>query len=258
MTRSPLRDITQPVTSDVAGWGDNDEVPELTPLVPTERASLAWWQKADAGVTNAAGACSNWADQSGRGVILTQGTGANRPLISTINGNISLLGDGVNDVLRDSSSALDLSAGYTYAAVITPTIVTGTNANAFRGRLVDNTNQFSLVRNTTGLTAFQEGGAAADLNLVCAGVMAVDTTIYAIVRVAPGGPSDMITSNGGSATGTGPATLTNAITDLMAFANVTTLLWTGHIHEILLFEEVFSDELRDRLELYLEDRWVVS
>jgi len=67
-----------------------------TPL--TILGSLAWWVRADLGITTGTGV-SAWADQSGNGVNFTQGTGASQPTLvaGAINGQPAVQFDGVDD-----------------------------------------------------------------------------------------------------------------------------------------------------------------
>jgi len=86
--------------------------------LPTTNLLAAY--DARVGVTNVSGACSAWADQSGNGFHGTQGTAANRPLISSTGGFASLLFDGGNDSI--DVSTLSATAGTkTLYAVVNPT-----------------------------------------------------------------------------------------------------------------------------------------
>jgi hypothetical protein len=69
-----------------------------TPL--TILGSAAWWVRADLGITIGTGV-SAWADQSGNGADFSQGTGSAQPTFSAsaVNGQPSVIGDGVNDRL---------------------------------------------------------------------------------------------------------------------------------------------------------------
>lgn len=70
----------------------------VTPL--TILGSLAWWVRADLGITLGTGVAA-WADQSGNGADFVQVTGANQPAltVAAINGRDAVTGDGVNDRL---------------------------------------------------------------------------------------------------------------------------------------------------------------
>jgi hypothetical protein len=76
-------------------WG----IVETTPL--NILGSLAWWLRADQGITLATGV-SQWSDLSGNGVTFSQGTGTNQPsfVSNAINGRPAVRGDGVNDLLN--------------------------------------------------------------------------------------------------------------------------------------------------------------
>lgn len=70
---------------------------------PRQVPNLAAWYVAGVGQTNVSGACSAWADQSGNGRTLSQGTAANRPAIQT---DGSLLFDGTNDYMETATFAV--------------------------------------------------------------------------------------------------------------------------------------------------------
>lgn len=78
--------------------GDPVAAAPTTPL--TILGSLAWWVRADLGITLGTGV-SAWADQSGNGVNPSQGTGAAQPslIAGAINGQPAVRGDGVDDLL---------------------------------------------------------------------------------------------------------------------------------------------------------------
>jgi hypothetical protein len=75
-------------------WRIQDTTPQ------TILGGLAWWLRADKGITIATGV-SQWNDLSGNGVNFTQATAANQPTFvsNAINGCPAVRGDGVNDLL---------------------------------------------------------------------------------------------------------------------------------------------------------------
>lgn len=110
------------ITNNVVG---TPTAPALT--LPTTNLIAAW--DARSGVTDIAGVCSAWADQSGNGFNATQGTAGNRPTISTADGYPSLHFDGAGDHLSVSLSAV--------AGVKTVYSVIKSDGTAARGALLD-------------------------------------------------------------------------------------------------------------------------
>lgn len=73
---------------------------------PKSLSGLVIWLRADLGITLNSGNVSSWADQSGNGNNLTQGTASQQPLFvaSGSKGKPYVKSDGVNDVLASSGS----------------------------------------------------------------------------------------------------------------------------------------------------------
>lgn len=71
-------------------------LPAVSVFSPSDLPNLEAWYKADAGITTVSSAVSVWADQSGNGRDMTQGTAANRPAYGseTLNGIDVLTFDG--------------------------------------------------------------------------------------------------------------------------------------------------------------------
>lgn len=87
-----------PVTGSRYGSHPEGGAAPVTPL--TILGSLAWWVRADLGVSIATGV-NIWADQSGNAVNFVEGIGTAQPALlpSDIDGNPAVLGDGSNDKL---------------------------------------------------------------------------------------------------------------------------------------------------------------
>ncbi len=102
--------------------------PVAAAWTPASIPNLVAWYKADAGVTDAGGgAVSLWADQSGAGNDVAQGTGTFRPITGTrtINGLNVIDFDGSNDFLgRATYTQGTLSQPITLLAVHAPDATT--------------------------------------------------------------------------------------------------------------------------------------
>lgn len=125
--------------------------PPVTPL--TILGSLAWWVRADLGITTGTGV-SAWADQSGNGVDFTQGTGSAQPALvaGTINGQPAVSFDGIDDWL--SAAYVPPAPPMWYWLVFRPvTIVNGLTTFASGGgrhRLAHSTvNRLAMVNITS-------------------------------------------------------------------------------------------------------------
>lgn len=70
----------------------------------------AWWQW-KTGITTVSGNVSAWADQSGSGHTLSQGTGTRRPAYNSSTGLVTP--DGTDDYLRSSTSVNEANAEFT-------------------------------------------------------------------------------------------------------------------------------------------------
>jgi hypothetical protein len=81
---------------------------------------LALWLRADRGVTESNGTVSLWADQSGAHMDATQDQASLKPtLVSNgINGQPSILFDGVDDALQVAQGFSDFSAGVSFFTVV--------------------------------------------------------------------------------------------------------------------------------------------
>lgn len=96
---------------------------ELGPLwTPANLAvAPALWLSADTGVTQAAGAVSNWDDQSANNYQFAQATAANQPAYSATGFNgthPAITADGTNDFLRSSTNFAPIAAGFVLFIVL--------------------------------------------------------------------------------------------------------------------------------------------
>jgi hypothetical protein len=81
--------------------------PTPTGFDPRRIAGLAgWWDSTDNSTITTSTGVSSWADKSGNGYTLTQGTGANQPTLSTINGKQAFDYNGSSQFLSSTAAGL--------------------------------------------------------------------------------------------------------------------------------------------------------
>lgn len=97
-------------------------------------ANLLQWVKGDAGVTQAGGFVSVWADQSGNGNDLVQATGANQP---TYDGGATINIEGIPAISFDSGNQELTAFGLVIPDPSSVFIVYKRNSTGANGRLVD-------------------------------------------------------------------------------------------------------------------------
>jgi hypothetical protein len=216
--------------------------------VPTTDLAGQWI--ADAGVTLTSGKVSTWADQSGAGIDLTQGTAANRPVVSAavLNGRDVLEFDG-GDVLR--SALMAHPVGTMLCAV---TRVTGggypqvlalvdDSERVFQFRYEDASTLGALSLNTTAPVTAQ------DTTAVTASAWTVVTMVRRTtgIEVYADGVSDGATLNSGGAPDAGTSErFCVGATAGGSFGLV------GQIAELLRYT---SETAREDAEAYLTTAW---
>jgi PKD repeat protein len=89
------------------------------PVGLVARSGLKLWLKADAGITTEGGLVSSWADQSGAGNTVVQGTSTYRPSLAenTLNGHPSVRFSGGNQSLQSTSLVLTGGTAFSTFAV---------------------------------------------------------------------------------------------------------------------------------------------
>ena len=97
-------------------------------------ANLLQWVKGDAGVTQAGGFVSVWADQSGNGNDLVQATGANQP---TYDAGATIQIEGIPAISFDSGNQELTAFGLSIPDVSSVFVVYKRNTTGANGRLVD-------------------------------------------------------------------------------------------------------------------------
>lgn len=228
-------------------------------FLPTDIAGLElWFDAQDSGsITETSGEVSQWDDGSTAGNDVVQGTGANQPNTSAINGNDSLFFDGTDERLRDASPTIVSPPG-TLAVVFTPTSVAAGVSDAVRLRNGFDV-VFKLTRNGDDLEAHEgQGGAATVMSI--ANNLAANETRWAIARFrnSGDGTSDVKTDEGDTASASVAAAIAD-IDDVNIGANASgSDPWLGHIHEVIYWNRFLTDGERDQVDAYLDAKWSLS
>lgn len=249
--------------------GSYSGVTALSPTVaavvafePTDLSDLELWLDAsDAStITESSGVVSAWDDLSTNGKDLDQGTSGNRPSTSTVNSNDSIDFDGSNDHLDDTGASPSLTGDqFTLAVVFTPTSVTGDNNQFVHCRSAGFADVIRAGRDGDDLVVTIGSGVPPNsLTMTIANILAVDETRWVIIRCDEAATSDLLTDEGDTATGTGPTTIAVQTRVSVGGRDNAAQLWTGHVHEVIYYNQVLSSGDRDDLEAYLDGKWTLS
>lgn len=101
-------------------WGNSFQFRQL--WTPAQITTALWLDASDAStITTVSGAVSQWNDKSGNARNVTQGTAANRPVVTTagLGGKDVITFDGIDDVLTTTLST-GLSSSFSVFAVVIP------------------------------------------------------------------------------------------------------------------------------------------
>lgn len=229
--------------------------------IPNE---VFFWDASDASSITEDGVPSvtAWNDQLAGNIDLSSGSG---PIKSTINGNASILCDGVNDRLTENPLAVPMTiTEFTLLVITTPTTVTGTGADLFKMRLGFN-DELTLRRNNAGVNGFRNALTGTDMNLsapASPAVFTVGSTTYLLYRVrASSAGLSTIRHLLGEFSGSGPAEVTTTIDNISVGANANgSNAYGGHFHEIRGWSRFLTDDEARSVALYAESsgKWTMG
>ena len=240
--------------------GATVEEPTVRLWVPSDIADLHLHLDAqDAGsITDTAGEVSQWDDLSASGIDISQATAAQQPNTSTANGNDSIQFDG-GDRLLATGLGDDLDPDdMTFITVITPDDAAGNEDYAGFYNVGNFTRQG--IRKTGSTVQLFIFGTASSTTPILLGAVA-GVTRWQIFRAesATNGGTDALDSSGITATNAGTDTALGGVTQFSLGATPTgATAYSGHIHEVIVYDRRVTDEERDLLEGYLNGRWTLS
>lgn len=219
--------------------------------------NLELWLRADAGVTEASGDVSSWADQSLSGINATQATGASQPDYSAnaLNFNPGLLFDGTDDFLN---TTLDLSAGTmpdvtVFAVYRTMAAAAGAPWGEYDG------SQDRLIWNSAGESGDVGSGAAYE---AAAGLFATDAVLISTVEYDEDAASgSFVHANGGQllafTANHDPGTSNTFEIGALGDDGVTGV-FNGYIYEVIVHSQLHSAQDRNQVESYLAVKYGVT
>jgi PKD repeat protein len=224
---------------------------------PLPAAALRLWLKADAGVTkDGSNLVSNWADRSGNGFDVGQGTAAKQPLLvaGACNGLPAIRFDGTDDYLQ-TAAAVNLVQGtakYTMFVVTKPGATQKSCAdivdyshsgsvNFVMQQNVDATNQFGFINwQTLSSTAYQVFTDVYDNNISYTsylnGINGVQSTSFSAISW------------------TEPSFFSVGSKSLEAFARQ----FNGDVAEVIVYNTPLSDTDRRKVEDYLIGKYGIA
>lgn len=232
------------------------------PFTPDSIANLQGWFDAQDDATIIDGIppdVQSWNDKSSQAHMATQGTAAERPHESSVNSNASLLFDGVDDVLRDNSAGDIVSPPMTIGIVVTPTSIASGTGDVLRLRF-GSTSVFRFRKRNTTDMSLSEGSGGATTDITISAVLAVSETRWFIGRARNSGDglSDILDDQDNSSTASLAAAISD-VDDLLIGANADgSNAFTGHIHEIVIYNRFITDTERTSLGNYFNGKWTIS
>lgn len=239
-------------------WNRSSEKALLSTPKDVGGGTIKFWVRSDLGITLNGSTVSSWADQSGNGFNVTQGTAANQPtfVASAQNGLPTVRGNGTSTILASATGANFFGSGaYTVFGVWKST------AGA--------ASQFFLENGTGNLgNGIEIGTSATSLRTdTHAGVVAHDDAaistnveIWTASRAAASAPTLRVNGSSQSLTNSGNTTLVDpgATCKIALFGSTFPTAWlAGDIYEVICYAKALSASEISRVENYLNKRYGV-
>lgn len=236
--------------------------------VPPVSSNLLLWLRSDVGVTTSSGAVTAWADQSGNSNNATQGTGANRPTLTTSNANSGILPSitfNGSQYLSLPTDFANLSAGASVFAILKPSSSSATGVPFVCG---NTSNSDALIAKTVGTNAAMYAYNSSTSSNVTTSSNPISTSNYQLLET-------VFTPGASAGTGVGKvyvngaleATATNLVQNLNNTSRSSNQVgagiglseyFGGEICEILVYSSPVTDTHRHALESYFLSKYNVG
>jgi len=235
---------------EVEEWNTNTTV-----ATPTDVSGIRLWLKSDAGITtNASGDVTTWADQSGQGNNVSQGTAAYQPdyVVNAINGKPAIRFDGSDDRLYHSngSGQFDFNDA-TVFVVVSPRFTTDTVNQGIWGVRDGGITRMSCHFNHehTKLLLWN-GGSTTENNYT------FETNEYEIVHTSWSGNNNKSyvdgTQIGSGTVGWGSS---SKKTFNLGYSGGSDEYLQGDIVEIIIYNRTLTTDEQNRIGYYLADKY---
>ena len=245
-----------------------DYVSYLT-SVPQTSSNLLLWLRSDVGVTTSSGAVTAWADQSGNSNNATQGTGANRPTLTTgaVNSGVlpAISFNGSSHYLTLPTDFSNLTSGCSTFAIVKPSSGSATGVPFVCG---NTSNSDALIVKTVGTNAAMYAYNSSTSSNVTTSSNPISTSNYQLLET-------VFTPGASAGTGVGKvyvngnleATATNLVQNLNNTSRASNQIgagiglseyFGGDICEILVYSNPVSDTLRHSLESYFLSKYGIG
>ena len=220
-------------------------------------SSLKLWLDSDLGITLNGSNVSAWADQSGNGNHVTQGTAGSQPAYTTnaVNGHAELNFDGADDRLSGPAISAVLSAAAWTVWIVALTDAIGTNSATpyLNDGLMSDAGQFwgLHLRNDTPTARIYNFDGTADSDSTTYAIGA-----YSILRARQNGTTIFV-KNGAAAESAGVASgaLTNLTNALVIGGPTAGVSFDGKIANVIATNAVTSAAQHTAIDAYLALRY---
>lgn len=216
-----------------------------TVFSPTNIAGLKVWLKADSLVLSDNDPVSSWADQSGNGNNVAQGTGGFQPLYKTNiqNGLPIVRFDGTDDVLAGTFTI-------TYGSIFTvANFNSGGNFPSYNGLIVTQAG-------ANDSEDYFNGDGSGTTNLYATGATPFGNTTIWVNGVQTINFSPLATIKCLSGTDPTPASKTSL--NVGNNPGAAGRFWNGDVAEVIVYDTALSTTDRQRVEAYLSSKWALG
>ena len=202
-------------------------------FLPSDESGLVFWPRYNQGITEEGAGASVWADASGNGNDVLQGTDANRPLIEP---DGTILFDGVDQFMQ---ATFTLNQPFTFYALLRQISWT-TNDQLWSG--IDATVSLFQISVSPTVALFAGSAAAANNQLIL-------NTYFPVAAVFNGNNSSLKVGSGGKTTGAIGGSNPGGVT--LGSSNVPSVYSNVQYKEIAVFLGVHSDSQQGKMITYL-------